>query len=56
MNGCLQFDEAGRKFVNLHENYLQLLRECNGGDPCVLDKGVKSNDDQMERKLILIFL
>ena len=27
LNGCRQFDEAWRKFVSVHENYLQLLRE-----------------------------
>ena len=26
LNGCRQFDEDWRKFVNVHENYLQLLR------------------------------
>ena len=24
LNGCCQFDEAWPKFVNVHENYLQL--------------------------------
>ena len=50
LNGCRQFDEAWRKFVNVHENYLQLLREYYGGDACLLDKAVKSYD---ERKLNL---
>ena len=50
LNGCRQFDEAWCKFVNVHENYLQLLREYYGGDPCLLDKVVKSYDEQMERK------
>ena len=40
-------------FVNVHENYLQLLREYYGGDPCVLDKTVKSYDEQMKRKPFL---
>ena len=53
LNGCRQFDEAWRKFVNVHENYLQLLRECYGGDACLLDKAEKSYDEQMERKLNL---
>ena len=53
LNGCRQFDEAWRKFVNVPENYLQLLREYYGGDPCVLDKTVKRYDEQMERKLNL---
>ena len=39
--------------MSVHENCLRLLRECYGGDPYVLDKGVKSYDDQMERKLNL---
>ena len=39
LNGCRQFDEAWRKFVN--------------GDACLLDKAVKSYDEQMERKLNL---
>ena len=39
--------------MNVHENYLRLLRECYGGDPYVLHQGVKSYDDQMERKLNL---
>ena len=50
LNGCRQFDEAWRKFVNVHENYLQLLREYYGGDACLLGKAVKSYDEQMERK------
>ena len=43
-------DEAWRKFVNVHENYLQLLREHYGGDACLLVKAVKGYDKQMERK------
>ena len=39
--------------LNVHENYLQLLREYYGGDACLLDKAVKSYDEQMERKLNL---
>ena len=53
LNGCRQFGEAWRRFVNVPENYLQLLREYYGGDPCVLDKAVKRYDEQMERKLNL---
>ena len=53
LNGCCQFDEAWPKFVNVHENYLQLLRVYYGGDACLLDKAVKSYDEQMERKLNL---
>ena len=48
LNRCRQFDEAWRKFVNVHENYLQLLREYYGGDACLLDKAVKSYDEQMD--------
>ena len=48
LNGC-------RQFVNVHENYLQLLRKYYGGDACLLDKAVKSYDEQKERKLNLDF-
>ena len=53
LNGCRQFDEAWHKFENVHENYLQLLREYYGGNACLLDKAVKSYDEQMDRKLNL---
>ena len=53
LNGCRQFDEAWRTFVNVHENYLQLLREYYEGDPCVLDRAVTSYDEQMEQTLNL---
>ena len=39
--------------MNVHENYLQLMREYYGGDACLLDKTVKCYDEQMERKLNL---
>ena len=42
-----------RQFVNVHENYLQSLREYYGGDASLLDKAVKSYDEQMDRKLNL---
>ena len=53
LNRCRQFDEAWHKFVNVHENYLQSFREYYGGDACLLDKAVKSYDEQMDRKLNL---
>ena len=53
LNGCRQFNEAWRKFANVHKNYLQLLREYYGCDACLLDKVVKSYAKQMERKLNL---
>ena len=39
--------------MNVHENYLQLLREYCSVDPCWLDKALKGYDEQMERKLNL---
>ena len=39
--------------MNVHENYLQLLRKYYGGDTCLLDKAVKSYDEQKDRKLNL---